>query len=243
MQAKATRKVRVTNTLSRDFEIANGVRQGSIIGLFLVNLAIDWIMQNALCHGIHGISLDDTYVPYLDFADDICLLDDNAEDVQPLLVSVFHQPKNFGLKINASKTKFCSIDPNINITCSGEQLERVETFTYLGSSIQPDSDIAGEIKLRYAKSLGSIKKLIKFWRSRNISTTIKSKVHHACIRSSQLYCCETWPLITSVIKKLAALRSDAPDPFSTLVAPSRLLTSVEIFNSIAASPGPSRRTD
>ena len=54
------------------------------------NLAIDWIMQNALRQGMHGISLDDTYVPNLDFADDICLLEDNAEDAQHLLDSVVY---------------------------------------------------------------------------------------------------------------------------------------------------------
>ena len=191
MHAKTTSKVRVNNTLSREFEIANGVRQGSIIAQFLFNLVIDWILQNALCQGMHGISVDDTYVPALDFADDICLLEDNAEDAQHLLDSVVHAAKNVGLKINASKTNFCSIDPNINITCSGEQLERVEKFTYLGSSIQLNGDITGKIKLRCSKSLGAIKKLVKFCRSRDISTTIKSNVYYACIRSSLLCCCET----------------------------------------------------
>ena len=111
MQAKTTSKVRVNNTLSREFEIANGVRQGSIIAPFLFNLAIDWIMQNALCQGLHGISPNDTYVLDLDFAYDICLLEDNAEDAQHLLDSVVHAAENVGFKINASKTKFCSIDP------------------------------------------------------------------------------------------------------------------------------------
>ena len=75
-------------------------------------------MQNAFCQGMHGISLDDTYVPDLDFADDICLLEDNASNI-----------------ISRSS------DPNINITCSGEQLEKVEKFTNLDSSIQLNDDI------------------------------------------------------------------------------------------------------
>ena len=148
-------------------------------------------MQNALCQEMHDISLDDTYVPDLDFPDDICLLEDNPpEDAQHLLDSVVHAATNVGLKINASKSKFCSIDPNIVITYSGERLEGVEKFTYLGSSIQLNGDITGEIKLRCAKSLGSMK-LVKFWRSRDISTTIKSKVYHASIRRSLLCCCQT----------------------------------------------------
>ena len=103
--------------------------------------------------GNHCISLDDTYVPGFDLADDICLLEDNAENAQHLLDSVVHTTKNVGLKINTSKTKFCSIDPNIDITCLGEQLERVEKFTYLGVSLQLNGDITREIKLLCAKSL------------------------------------------------------------------------------------------
>ena len=182
-------------------------------------------MQNALCQGLHGISLDDTYVPDLDFAHDICLVENNTEDAQHLLDSVVHAAENVGLKINASKTKFCSIDHNINITCSGEQLERLEKNTYLGSSIHLNGDITGENKLRCAKSLGAIK-LIKFWRSRDISTTIKSKVYHACIRSSLLYCCETWPLKTSDFKKLDSF---APDPCArSILRPSRPTKSSDI---------------
>ena len=48
-------------------------------------------MQNAHCQEMHGISLDDTYVPDLDFTDDICLLEDNTEDAQYLLDSVFQK--------------------------------------------------------------------------------------------------------------------------------------------------------
>ena len=48
MHAKTTSKVSVNITLSREFEIANGVRQGSIIAPFLFNLVIDWIIQDAL---------------------------------------------------------------------------------------------------------------------------------------------------------------------------------------------------
>ena len=81
MHAKTTSKVRVNNTLSPEFEMMNGERQGSINAPFLFNLAIDWIMANALGQGLNGIILDDMYVPDLDFADDICLLKDNAEDV------------------------------------------------------------------------------------------------------------------------------------------------------------------
>ena len=68
-------------------------------------------------------------------------------------------------------------------------------------------------------------KLVKFWRSRDISTTIKSKVYHACIRSSLLYCCETWPLKTSDIKKLDSFEIRCA---RSILRPSRLIKSSDI---------------
>ena len=243
MHEKTTSKVRVNNNLLRQFAIVKGVRQGSIIAPFLFNLAIDWIMQNALCQRMHGVSLDDTHVPDVEFADDICLLQNNAEDAQHLLDSVGHAAKHVGLEINASKTKFCYTDPNITITCSGEQVERVEKFTYLGSSIQLIGDITGESKLRCAMSFGAMKKLVKFWRSRDLSTTIKS--NFITLPSGTPYCIavnrgHSRRLIFEI---WTALKSDAPDLFSAQVTLSSLLTSVEFLNSIAASPKPSRSAD
>ena len=98
MHGNTTSKVRLNNTLSREFDMANGVRHRSIIAPFLFNLANDWIMQNALCQEMHGISLDDTYVPDMDFADDICLLEDNDEDAQRLLDSVVQAAKKCRLE-------------------------------------------------------------------------------------------------------------------------------------------------
>ena len=203
-----------------------GLRRVSAAGIRSSPCAKYWNNDiSSVCQEMHGISLDDTYVPDLGFADDICLLEDNAEDTQHLLDSVVHAAKNVDLKINASKTKFCSIDPNINKTCLGEQLEREEKLTFLGSSIQLNGDITAEIKLRCAKSLGAIKKLVKFWRCRDISTTIKSKVCHACIRSSLLYCCETWPLKTSDIKKLDSFEIGCA---GSILRPSRPIKSSDI---------------
>ena len=120
-------------------------------------------MQNTLCQVMHGISLDDTYVSDLDLADNI-IWKTTPKMLNTYSIVLFKLPK---MKINASKTKFCSIDPNIVITCSGEKLERVEKFAYLGLSIKLNGDITGEIKLRCAKSLGSINSGVAIFQPRS----------------------------------------------------------------------------
>ena len=199
-------------------------------------------MQNAFGQGLHGISLDYTYVPEIDFAYDNCLLEDNAEDAQHLLDSVVHAAKNFGLKINASKTKFCPLRLQINNTCSGKQLKTVEKFTYLGPSIQPNGDIKGEIKVRCAKSLGALKKVVKFWSG---GFQRRSNQKFATLRSGALHCfaVKRGHSKHMILKNCFEIRCARSILSPSRVALSSLLTSVEFLNSVAASPRPSRSAD
>ena len=97
--------VRVYNSLSKPFAIVSGVRKGSILAPFLFNLVIEWAMHEATEKQLLGIALDDMIITDLDFADDICLLDDNIADAQTLLDLVTKAAAKGGLEINTSKTK------------------------------------------------------------------------------------------------------------------------------------------
>ena len=46
----------------------------------------------------------------LDFANDICLIDDNGNNAQKLLDNVTNNASRDGLQLNVGKTKFCSSD-------------------------------------------------------------------------------------------------------------------------------------
>ena len=80
MYSETYSQVRAYKSLSKSFKIHSGVRQGSILTRFLFNLTVDWIMIETLKNERLGIALDDTSVADLDFADDICLLEDNGPD-------------------------------------------------------------------------------------------------------------------------------------------------------------------
>ena len=59
----------------------------------------------------------------LEFADDICLLEENESDAQRLLDKVTQTSAYVGLQINVQKTKFCSNNPNAKFTVKNELLE------------------------------------------------------------------------------------------------------------------------
>ena len=59
-------------------------------------------MHEAIKKQFLGIALDDMIITDLDFADDICLLDDNTADAQTFLDLVTKAAANGGLEINIS---------------------------------------------------------------------------------------------------------------------------------------------
>ena len=69
--------------------------------LFL-NLVNDWQFSTQLNNNPSGIDLDYLIITNLDFADDICLLDDNIENAQTLLKQVTNTATEGCLEINIS---------------------------------------------------------------------------------------------------------------------------------------------
>ena len=221
--------VRVYNSLSKPFAIVSGVRQGSILAPFLFNLVIDWAMHETTEKQLLGIALDDMIITDLDFADDICLLDDNIADAQTLLDLVTKAAAKGGLEINNYKTKFCSACPEDQMTCNGKPIEKVHSFTYLGSNLQLDGDVSHEVRTRLGKATGCLKQLDKLWKQRSIPPRIKAKVSKACVQSVLLYGCESWPVKISDTHRLDFFNRRsltklgvAPEEISTTIQKRRL---------------------
>ncbi|XP_075263897.1 uncharacterized protein LOC142355704 [Convolutriloba macropyga] len=111
----------------------------------------------------------------LDFVDDICLLDDNIADAQTHLDPVTKANAKGGLEINISKTKFCSTCPEDQMTCNGKPIEKVDSFTSMGSNLQLDGVVSHEVRTRLGKATGRLKQLDKLWKQRSIPPRIKVK--------------------------------------------------------------------
>ena len=187
MYTETCSTVRVYNSLSKPFAIV------SLLAPFLFNLVIDWAMHEATEKQLLGIALDDMLTD-LDFADDICLLDDNIGGAQTLLDLVTNAAAKGGLEINISKTKFCSACPEDQMKCNGKPIEKVDSFTYLGRNLQLDVDVSHEVRTRLGKATGRLKQLDKLWKQRSIPPRIKAKLYKACVQSVLLYGCESWPV-------------------------------------------------
>ena len=78
---------------------------------------------------------------------------------------------------------------------SGNLLEAVEEYKYLGSYITKDNNIDRDIDIRIDKALGSYNGHDQsIWRDRMISATTKMKIYRCSVSITLTYACETWPL-------------------------------------------------
>ena len=97
------------------------------------------------------------------FADDAALTSHSEEGLQRLVDNLCAARKEFGLTINFKKTNIMAqcVDSPPTITIGDTQLEAVEAFTYLGSTVTSTVSLDAEISSRIAKAAGVMAKLNK----------------------------------------------------------------------------------
>ena len=79
------------------------------------------------------------------------------------------------------------------ITIENTQLEVVNSFTYLGSTVSDTLNLDTEISSRIAKAAGVMAKLNKrVWNNSLLSERTKALVYQACVLSTLLYGSESW---------------------------------------------------
>jgi hypothetical protein len=133
---------------SNEFDITAGVLQGDTLAPYLFVIAIDYLMRMATAGREEELGftinkrksrrIGPEVITDLDFADDIALISHLSDQAQEILTQVETEAANLGLHINASKTKVLSYNvqpaPVIK-TISGDSLDIVEYFKYMGSYI------------------------------------------------------------------------------------------------------------
>ena len=115
---------------------------------------------------------------------------------------------NFGLTISTKKTEVMHqpapgktyTEPNITI--NGQQLNVVDKFTYLGSTLSRNV-IDDEVNARLATGSAAFGRLHKnVWNRRGITLETKIKVYQAIVLTTLLYGCESWMVYQCHARKL-----------------------------------------
>lgn len=199
-QCKVTHK----GGVSESFETTAGVRQGCLLSPLLFLLVIDGVMRRVVAGKNRGISWFFKHLEDMDYADDIVLMSHSFADMQSKLDDLVNEAAKVGLKINIGKTKVMKINVRNNtpLKIGDTNLEEVDEFVYLGSTITKDGGAVEDVKRRINIARGSFIQHREVWRSNVLSNKTKIRLFKSNILTVLLYGCETWLVNQEIQNKL-----------------------------------------
>ena len=119
-----------------------------------------------------GIKIAGSNINNFRYADDTTLMAESEEELKSLLMKVKEESEKVGLKLNIQKTKIMASGPITLWQIDGETGETVETvtdFIFLGSKTTADGDCSHEIKRRLLLGRKAMTNLYSILKSRDIT--------------------------------------------------------------------------
>jgi len=142
------------------------------------------------------------------FVDDITLIDETRQGVNDKLERWRHTLEFRGFRISRSKTEYLHYcfsgrgDARGEVTLDGGSISKVDKFKYLGSIIQQNGDIDGDITQRIKVGWQKWKFFSAVLCDKRVPLGLKGKVYHMVVRPAILYGSECWPLKKIQVQRL-----------------------------------------
>ncbi|VDP39860.1 unnamed protein product [Schistosoma margrebowiei] len=180
--------------LTDSFEVKASVRQGCLLPPFRFLLVIDWITKTPTTGEKHEIQWTAWMQLHdLDFIDDMPLLSHTQQQMQKTTsVAAASAAATVGLNINKGKSKILRYNTACNnpIILDGEDLEDVETFTYLSSMIDEHGGSHADVNTR----IGSAEQEKHIYKCRpsgtqnnSLSTNTKVRISNTIVKTVLLH--------------------------------------------------------
>ena len=189
------------------FNIEKGVRQGDPLSPYLFILCIEILAFSIRKDSaIHGISFGDVEVKQVLYADDMTLFVRDAASIDKIekLFGDFAQIS--GLKINRDKTFVLLLGPlsKENIVATFGKL--VEAIKILGITFSLDVDVRE--RTNYKEILSKIKKMLKWWKQRDLTLMGKIQLIKTFVLSKLNYVSSLIPVPPWVFEEIENLMFD-----------------------------------
>ncbi|XP_063427447.1 uncharacterized protein LOC134710955 [Mytilus trossulus] len=140
----------------------------------------------------------------IDYADDLAIVSNTKNQMKEKTEVLEQNARMIGLKINSKKTQIMTVNmlytPDIKV--NGEQLELVQSFTYLGSIVKSEGGAGQDIKTKIGKARSAFHRLRNIWETPSIRKKTKLKIYNSCVTSVLLYGAECWRMTEKVINRL-----------------------------------------
>jgi exonuclease III len=222
MYSQMTAKVKMKNQItSREFPIGVGTRQGCNLSPSLFKIFLNDLPRYLDQCGCSPVTLLDTTLSALLYADDLVLVSTSAEGLQKCMNLLGRYCTQWKLKINLSKTKvmvFNKRNRDISIVYNGHKIQVVDNYCYLGLVIHSSGTFTSAIKSLAAKATKAYYKMRTLVSGVvPVGTTVK--LFNCMVRPIALYGSEIWGGYMKDFKKpdfLASLCSNDQVVFEQL---------------------------
>ena len=188
---------RLASSLSEEFSIETGVKQGCVIAPDLLNCVIDHLMRRLPSRCNLWIQLDEYQLTDLDYPEDIAICAPYSCVLQEAQTILQEEANLVGMRISWPKTKLMASTPkptnHLPLKICNKEVVFVDSFTYLGSLITNDGSSSRDITSRIAKAASAMCRLSNpLFRKHRISIRSKINMYRALVVSVLLYGSEAW---------------------------------------------------
>ena len=196
-------QVKYLGSLSDLFSCDVGLLQGEIISPFLFALFIDDIEMNLQENLNAGITIDQLQLYLLLFADDAVLFSETREGLQNQLNNLETYCKTWNLTVNVLKTKIVVFRKGGNLChadkwfYSGEEIEIVNSFAYLGVVFSSGGSFIPNAKTLSGKALKAMHQLLNLLHEVDTPLNIALNLFDSLVASVLSYGCEVWGFINT----------------------------------------------
>lgn len=195
--------VKINGSLSSEFSVARGVRQGDILSPLLFNIFINDIIKEFHVNLCEAPSILQQKVGCLLYADDLVIMSTSKDGLQHGLDRLTNYCRRWKLEVNLSKSKLMCLSKarqmtDFDATINGSKLEQVPSYLYLGFDISWNGSLKKAEKHLSDKAQKAIFKLRSLIFGSNMKPSTSLQLFDQLIKPICLYGSEIW--ITDTLK-------------------------------------------
>ncbi|KAI5627659.1 hypothetical protein C0J50_8434, partial [Silurus asotus] len=166
------------------FRVKVGLHQGSALSPFLFAVVMDRLTDEVRQESPWTMM----------FADDIVICCESREQVEKSLERWRYALERRGMTLSRSKTEYMCVNEREGsggVRLQGEELQKVEEFRYLGSTVQRNGECVREVKKRVQAGWSGWRRVTGVICDSRVSAKLKGKVYRTVVRPAMLYGLET----------------------------------------------------
>ncbi|RZB91510.1 Carbon catabolite repressor protein 4-like 2 isoform B [Glycine soja] len=189
MYDRVSTSVRTQGGESDDFPITIGLHQGSTLSPYLFTLILDVLTEQ----------IQEIASRCMLFADDIVLLGESREELNERLETWRRALETHGFRLSRSKSEYmeCKFNKrrrvsNSEVKIGDHIIPQVTRFKYLGSVIQDDGEIEGDVNHRIQAGWMKWRKASGVLCDAKVPIKLKGKFYRTAVRPAILYGTECW---------------------------------------------------